>query len=92
MFVFVCLFVCVGSSQKTSTVVGITKASFLGGKKLRETKFCAPGASNAKSSFGVRAAAADPNRPVWFPGKAPPEWLDGSLPADFGFDPLGFGK
>ncbi|GJT95980.1 photosystem I chlorophyll a/b-binding protein 6, chloroplastic [Tanacetum coccineum] len=32
------------------------------------------------------------DRPVWFPGKSPPEWLDGSLPGDFGFDPLGLGS
>ncbi|KAL4561980.1 hypothetical protein LXL04_034166 [Taraxacum kok-saghyz] len=28
------------------------------------------------------------DRPIWFPGSSPPEWLDGSLPGDFGFDPL----
>nr|CAD1827380.1 unnamed protein product [Ananas comosus var. bracteatus] len=33
-----------------------------------------------------------PDRPLWFPGSSPPEWLDGSLPGDFGFDPLGLGK
>jgi light-harvesting complex I chlorophyll a/b binding protein 5 len=27
---------------------------------------------------------------VWYPGNAPPEHLDGSLPGDYGFDPLGF--
>jgi len=32
-----------------------------------------------------------PDRPLWFPGSSPPEWLDGSLPGDFGFDPLGLG-
>lgn len=32
-----------------------------------------------------------PDRPMWFPGTSPPEWLDGSLPGDFGFDPLGLG-
>ncbi|CAL5422950.1 unnamed protein product [Camellia sinensis] len=33
-----------------------------------------------------------PDRPLWFPGSSPPEWLDSSLPGDFGFDPLGLGK
>ncbi|XP_058215912.1 photosystem I chlorophyll a/b-binding protein 6, chloroplastic [Rhododendron vialii] len=33
-----------------------------------------------------------PDRPLWFPGTSPPEWLDGSLPGDFGFDPLGLGS
>lgn len=29
---------------------------------------------------------------VWFPGAKRPEWLDGSLVGDRGFDPLGLGK
>ncbi|KAF8365184.1 hypothetical protein HHK36_005951 [Tetracentron sinense] len=33
-----------------------------------------------------------PDRPLWFPGTSPPHWLDGSLPGDFGFDPLGLGS
>lgn len=32
------------------------------------------------------------DRPLWFPGSSPPDWLDGSLPGDFGFDPLGLGS
>jgi light-harvesting complex I chlorophyll a/b binding protein 2 len=43
-------------------------------------------------SLSVCAAVADPDRPLWFPGSTPPPWLDGSLPGDFGFDPLGLGK
>ncbi|MFS8030748.1 putative chlorophyll A-B binding protein [Helianthus anomalus] len=74
------------SSQKS---VGSTKASFLGGKKLRVSKVGAPSGSR---SFGTVCVAADPDRPIWFPGSTPPEWLDGSLPGDFGFDPLGLGK
>ncbi|MDG2870742.1 chlorophyll a/b-binding protein, partial [Vibrio parahaemolyticus] len=37
-------------------------------------------------------AVAEPDRPLWFPGSTPPPWLDGSLPGDFGFDPLGLGS
>ncbi|GAX82042.1 hypothetical protein CEUSTIGMA_g9470.t1 [Chlamydomonas eustigma] len=38
----------------------------------------------------VRASAADPaSRPLWFPGNPAPEYLDGTLPGDSGFDPLG---
>lgn len=29
---------------------------------------------------------------MWFPGNDPPAWLDGSLPGDYGFDPLGLGS
>lgn len=35
--------------------------------------------------------SAQANRPSWFPGSPLPEHLDGSLPGDFGFDPLGLG-
>ncbi|KAH6777500.1 photosystem I light harvesting complex protein [Perilla frutescens var. hirtella] len=72
--------------QKNGSIVGATKASFFGGRKLRVSKFLAP--SGARSAT-VSAAAADPDRPLWFPGSTPPPWLDGSLPGDFGFDPLG---
>ncbi|KAI9169826.1 hypothetical protein LWI29_003221 [Acer saccharum] len=78
------------SSQKTGSVVGATKASFLGGKKLKLNKFSAPAGSTR--SFSVTATVAEPDRPIWFPGSVPPPWLDGSLPADFGFDPLGLGS
>ena len=29
-------------------------------------------------------------RPTWLPGNTPPAHLDGVLPGDYGFDPLGF--
>merc|ERR1719240_1400699 len=32
------------------------------------------------------------NRPVWFPGNTPPVHLDGSMPGDYGFDPLRLGS
>lgn len=31
-------------------------------------------------------------RELWLPNTEPPEWLDGSLPGDRGFDPLGLSK
>jgi len=50
--------------------------------------------------FAVKAAAADaaadvaPKAPKesWYPGSPGPEYLDGSLPGDYGFDPLGLGS
>ncbi|KAJ0808034.1 putative chlorophyll A-B binding protein [Helianthus annuus] len=77
------------SSPISHKSVGSTKASFLAGKKLRVSKVGAPSGSR---SFGTVCVAADPDRPIWFPGSTPPEWLDGSLPGDFGFDPLGLGS
>lgn len=41
----------------------------------------------ARSAVAVTAAA----RPMWLPGKDAPAHLDGSLPGDFGFDPLNLG-
>ena len=34
----------------------------------------------------------DSDRLVWFPGAEAPEWLDGTMIGDRGFDPFGFGK
>lgn len=45
-----------------------------------------------RSAATTKCAVAEPDRPIWFPGSTPPAWLDGSLPGDFGFDPLGLGK
>ncbi|KAH6798120.1 photosystem I light harvesting complex protein [Perilla frutescens var. hirtella] len=73
------------SRIKNGSIVGATKASFFGGRKLRVSKFESPSSTR---SVAV-CAAADPDRPLWFPGSTPPPWLDGSLPGDFGFDPLG---
>ncbi|KAM7464746.1 hypothetical protein LguiA_032867 [Lonicera macranthoides] len=78
------------SSQKNGSIVGATKASFLSGRKLRVSKY--KPATVGSRSVGVVCTVADPERPIWFPGSTPPPWLDGSLPGDFGFDPLGLGS
>jgi light-harvesting complex I chlorophyll a/b binding protein 2 len=51
-------------------------------------------AASVKGDTTISAIQAPPpnERPLWFPGSTAPEWLDGSLPADFGFDPLGLGS
>jgi len=77
------------SSQKNGSALGTPKASFLGGRKLRVNKYTA--AVGGRSSTTV-CAVAEPDRPLWFPGSTPPPWLDGTLPGDFGFDPLGLGE
>jgi len=78
------------STSKVVSNVGSVKNAFLSGRALRVTKIAAP----VKGSTTISAVAAPPappanERPLWFPGSTAPEWLDGSLPADFGFDPLG---
>jgi len=44
--------------------------------------------SRARTCTVVAAA----RRELWLPGLTPPAYLNGSLPGDFGFDPLGLGK
>ncbi|PRQ59423.1 putative chlorophyll A-B binding protein [Rosa chinensis] len=59
------------------------------------------GKFQALFSFGKKSPPPPPkkapkkpetDRLVWFPGAQPPEWLDGSLAGDRGFDPFGLGK
>ena len=47
-------------------------------------------ASKARASVRVGAVAAA--RPTFFPGTTPPKHLDGTMPGDYGFDPLGLGE
>uniref|UniRef100_A0A175YIU2 Chlorophyll a-b binding protein, chloroplastic n=1 Tax=Daucus carota subsp. sativus TaxID=79200 RepID=A0A175YIU2_DAUCS len=78
-----------GTGEGPEAIVGTTKASFLSGGSLRLSKLAAPVRTR---SITTVCAVADPERPIWFPGSTPPAWLDGSLPGDFGFDPLGLGS
>jgi light-harvesting complex I chlorophyll a/b binding protein 2 len=72
------------SSSSTTAVAALPRngqqrassTSFLGGKTLLRQATEA-----ARPSFAVRAAA-DPDRPIWFPGSTPPPWLDGRSAAD----------
>lgn len=79
------------SSQKTilANNVGAAKASFLVGRavSLRQSKAAIP-----RRAAVIVSEAVQTERPLWFPGSTPPPWLDGSLPGDFGFDPLGLGS
>lgn len=58
---------------------GRVQARFGFGKKKSPPK-------KSPSSKGIS------DRPLWFPGAKAPEWLDGSLVGDYGFDPFGLGK
>ncbi|EEF35532.1 chlorophyll a-b binding protein CP29.3, chloroplastic [Ricinus communis] len=52
------------------------------------------GFGTKKSSPPPKKTAPKPveDRLVWFPGANPPEWLDGTMVGDRGFDPFGLGK
>ncbi|KAK3255717.1 Chlorophyll a-b binding protein CP29.1, chloroplastic [Cymbomonas tetramitiformis] len=50
----------------------------------------APAPAKKSAPAGGRGTAAE--RQLWLPNTQPPEWLDGSMIGDRGFDPLGLGK
>ena len=50
------------------------------------------GGPKKKSPPPAPKKTVDLDRPVWFPGAEAPEWLDGTMIGDRGFDPFGFGK
>lgn len=45
-----------------------------------------------KKAAPKKAAKTVPDRPLWFPGAKAPDYLDGTLVGDYGFDPFGLGK
>ncbi|KAL6762567.1 light-harvesting chlorophyll-a/b protein of photosystem I [Haematococcus lacustris] len=63
-------------------------ATSLASRSVRNAAISRGPACSPRRSVAARAA----NRPMWLPGNAPPAHLDGSLPGDFGFDPLGLGS
>jgi len=70
----------------------VARSNFVSGKALRQSTpcFAAPSARTADVRAEVEGTVG--TRPLWFPGSTSPEWLDGSLPGDYGFDPLGLGS
>lgn len=81
-----------GSSNNTSTVVARVGTK-VGTKKVAATvKKAATKVASRAPRPSSRKPATGPDRPLWYPGVQAPEWLDGSLPGDYGFDPLGLAK
>jgi len=78
--------------------VAAAASTFLG------TRLADPAPQNgrivARFGFGKAKKPAAPkkltktssDRPLWFPGAVAPDYLDGSLVGDYGFDPFGLGK
>ncbi|EFJ13207.1 light-harvesting complex [Selaginella moellendorffii] len=68
------------TSQVASRSSGIVARFGLGKKK------------GTKKVTKKSSSSGGANRPLWFPGAKCPDYLDGSLVGDYGFDPLGLGK
>ncbi|CAK9323349.1 unnamed protein product [Citrullus colocynthis] len=79
------------------SAMAATASSFIG-TRLPITP-SGSGRVHARFSFGKPKSAPKKSskkptsdRPLWYPGAVAPEWLDGSLVGDYGFDPFGLGK
>eukprot|EP00249_Psilotum_nudum_P008958 c21617_g2_i1 orf=481-1362(-) len=84
---------CVGCKPQTSLpCCEASRQAFLGGKSLRFAR-SHPDSSCKSNRMCVRAVADKPvkqsQRQLWFASKQSLSYLDGSLPGDYGFDPLG---
>lgn len=80
-----------------ATAAAAATSSFMG-TRLPEVH-SGNGRVQARFGFGGKKAPAKKSvsksisdRPLWYPGAKAPEWLDGSLVGDYGFDPFGLGK
>jgi len=85
----------------TATATAAATSSFIG-TRLREVQSNTFRVQAKFGGFGFGKKKAAPkkpsrsapttDRPLWFPGAKSPEYLDGSLVGDYGFDPFGLGK
>lgn len=79
-------------------VTAAAASSFIG-TRLPEI-LSGSGRVQARFGFGKKKAAPKKkaaskffsDRPLWYPGAQAPEYLDGTLIGDYGFDPFGLGK
>lgn len=82
----------------STTAAAAATSSFIG-TRLPDI-YSNSGRIQARFGFGKRKTApkkskqssGSSDRPLWYPGAKAPEWLDGSLVGDYGFDPFGLGK
>lgn len=91
------------NNSMAATTTAAAAASGIFGIRIQDPR---PGTGRVQArlgfSFGKKKTAPPPkksrqvqddgDRLVWFPGANPPEWLDGSMIGDRGFDPFGLGK
>ncbi|KAL9271703.1 Chlorophyll a-b binding protein CP29.2, chloroplastic-like protein [Drosera capensis] len=78
-----------------------TSTSLIAAKPIPTSTRSSTPLIQARFSFGFKKAAkkpslksrpSTPDRPLWYPGAKAPEYLDGTLVGDYGFDPFGLGK
>ncbi|GMN59580.1 hypothetical protein TIFTF001_028670 [Ficus carica] len=80
-----------------ATTAAAATPSFIG-TRLQDACYSNSGRVQARFGFGRKKSPAKKSvrqisdRPLWYPGAKAPEWLDGSLVGDYGFDPFGLGK
>lgn len=84
-----------------TTTTTSAAASYFFGTRIHNPK-PSSGRFQARFGFGTKKSPPAPKkaapkfpdsgRLVWLPGAEPPEWLDGTMVGDRGFDPFGFGK
>ena len=81
-----------------AVLTGLGSPFLRGSSRTRTLLAGARGSVNVVSSSKLVIVAAAQPKKSWLPGVrgggnlVDPEWLDGSLPGDYGFDPLGLGK
>ncbi|XP_072951067.1 chlorophyll a-b binding protein CP29.1, chloroplastic-like [Typha angustifolia] len=81
-----------------SSTAFASASSFLGTRladpSQAGSRFTARFGFGTKKSAPKKPTRSSPgsDRPLWYPGAKAPEWLDGSLVGDYGFDPFGLGK
>lgn len=79
-----------------ATTAAAATSSFMG-TRLTDA-YSNSGRIQARFGFGGKKSAPRKatkpisDRPLWFPGAKAPEYLDGTLVGDYGFDPFGLGK
>lgn len=74
--------------QKT---FGVSNGATVYMKKTGTKKLTTPTGTASTRKGGAGYKKYDRNA-LWLPAVTPPAWLDGSLPGDRGFDPLGLSK
>ncbi|KAI5063871.1 hypothetical protein GOP47_0020541 [Adiantum capillus-veneris] len=81
--------VCSSSSLTAVAASSMSKSSFVSRRALQAPLTTATIVPSKRALIVSMIVA---NRPLRFLGSTPLEWLNESLPGDFGFDPLGLGS